>query len=330
MIQRILGLMLLMTSVAVAQKGIPSTITFIVKNDLGQPATNAAVEGGFLDFSQSGARDRFKGMTDTNGIYVAEGNAVLGVCAGFSSFGFVYPTEIKKNIEYKRKQDGQGYERIDHWDVEIPVLLKRIRNQIPMFMKGVENPYVSAFEGVGKYCLGKTSSYDFVKGSFLPPHGNGEVADLDFKWWMAIYTKNKAGRAIDYDTLCEVRLTNVVDGICRGTPDGDEDGQVGSAYFSDYNAPVEGYTNTISFYDNVRGTKADSNDDRHYLYYFRIRTQTNAAGQVTNALYGKIYGQINGRFTYYLNPTPNDRNVEFAPKQNLFKKLPPQKEVRKP
>jgi hypothetical protein len=35
-------------------------------------------------------------------------------------------------------------------------------------------------------------------------------------------------------------------------------------------------------------------------------------------------------FTYYLNPTPNDRNMEFDPKQNLFKDLKPMEEVKDP
>jgi hypothetical protein len=42
-------------------------------------------------------------------------------------------------------------------------------------------------------------------------------------------------------------------------------------------------------------------------------------------LYGKIYGDfdadfLRGRigFTYYLNPEPNSRNMEYDPKQNLF------------
>ena len=119
-------------------------------------------------------------------------------------------------------------------------------------------------------------------------------------------------------------MTNVMDGICKGKPDGVVGGE-GSAFISNYKAPLGGYTNAISFYRNVRGKErnaiAESNDDKHYLYYFRIRTQTNELGQVTNALYGKIYGQINGCFTYFLNPTPNDRNVEFDPKRNLFMNL---------
>jgi hypothetical protein len=35
-------------------------------------------------------------------------------------------------------------------------------------------------------------------------------------------------------------------------------------------------------------------------------------------------------FQYYLNPTPNDRNVEFDPKQNLLGGLQPFEQVNAP
>ena len=35
-------------------------------------------------------------------------------------------------------------------------------------------------------------------------------------------------------------------------------------------------------------------------------------------------------FTYYLNPKPNDLNVEFDPKKNLIKDLQPIEEVKEP
>lgn len=38
----------------------------------------------------------------------------------------------------------------------------------------------------------------------------------------------------------------------------------------------------------------------------------------------------NLRFTYYLNPTPNDRNVEFDPKRNLFTNLKSDERVTAP
>ena len=64
-------------------------------------------------------------------------------------------------------------------------------------------------------------------------------------------------------------------------------------------------------------------------YFFRVRTLLDEHGNVKSALYGKIYGDFM-QFAYYLNPTPNDRNVEFDPKQNLLHGLKPTEEVTAP
>lgn len=71
-------------------------------------------------------------------------------------------------------------------------------------------------------------------------------------------------------------------------------------------------------------------------YFFRVRTMKDDKGNIVSALYGKIYGDFQfderGRvtFTYYLNPTPNDRNVEFNPKKNLFTDLSAREQVHEP
>lgn len=269
-----------------------------------------------MDTSQSGSSGDFKGKTESNGCFVARGRALIGVYARFSASGY-YPATIRREDLHLRPRS--PVKEVDpirwdcqRWDAEYAILLKRIRNPIPLQIGSLDTPHVSPYEGVGKYCLGRTSSYDIVKGAFLPPYGQGEVADLQFTWKMTIYTKGPNGVAEDYDTRCEVRMTNVVDGLQRGNPDGGK-GECcddGSAYISAYEAPLNGYTNEIALFRNVRGRHADSNDDRHFLYYFRIRTQTNESGEITNALYGKIYGQINGNFSYLLNMTPSDRNIE--------------------
>jgi len=59
-----------------------------------------------------------------------------------------------------------------------------------------------------------------------------------------------------------------------------------------------------------------------------VRTVLDEKGNILSALYGKIHGDITVSgtlretskiiFTYYLNPTPNDRNIEFDPNKNLF------------
>ena len=67
----------------------------------------------------------------------------------------------------------------------------------------------------------------------------------------------------------------------------------------------------------------------NHNYYFRVRTVLDGNGNVKSALYGKIYGDFM-QFNYYLNPTPNDRNVEFDPKKNLMENLGPLESVSEP
>ena len=72
-------------------------------------------------------------------------------------------------------------------------------------------------------------------------------------------------------------------------------------------------------------------------FAFRTRVKLDKNGDIKEANYGKIYGPINYgngvrkiQFTYYFNPTPNDRNLEFNPKANLFKNLTSLEEVSAP
>lgn len=58
--------------------------------------------------------------------------------------------------------------------------------------------------------------------------------------------------------------------------------------------------------------------------YLRTRVKLDDKGNVVSANSAKIMGDFRIMatgllsFTYYFNPTPNDRNLEFAPKKNLF------------
>jgi hypothetical protein len=51
-------------------------------------------------------------------------------------------------------------------------------------------------------------------------------------------------------------------------------------------------------------------------------------GDIVSANYAKLVGDIDLHavrgvsFTYYFNPTPNDRNLEFNPGRNLFPQQP--------
>jgi len=311
---------ILLSSAVEAQRLIPASARVQVSDENGSPVRSVAVSGCFLDDSKSGASDNFDGITDSKGEFFAKGKTMLGVYAKVVSDGY-YPTKHHQWLKAIRRPDGQGLMRPSRWDITVPVLLKRIKKQIPMYMKEVEYLAVKKQTGasVGHLVTNSVAGYDLIRGDVIPPYGNGLVSDLEFRWQLKLIPEDRVDVSINSSALFEIRMANGVDGVCKGKPDGAENGETGSALISDYEAPEGGYTNALSIYRNIRNAKVETNDDQHYLYYFRIRTQTNETGQVTNAFYGKIYGQLNGNFTYYLNPMPNDRNVEHAPKKNLFK-----------
>ena len=89
---------------------------------------------------------------------------------------------------------------------------------------------------------------------------------------------------------------------------------------SAHEAPADGYQREVSQTETT-------NPNRNF--YFRVRTKLDENGNVVSARYGKIYGDL-AQFTYYFNPTPNSRNIEFDPKQNLLGGLEAFEQVRQP
>ncbi len=102
-------------------------------------------------------------------------------------------------------------------------------------------------------------------------------------------------------------------------------------------APLDGYEPILTkrAYNTVaEPLRTEVRDDANY--FFRVRTEKDADGNIVSALYGKIAGDFRFvphvrkklSFTYYLNPEPNDRNLEFDLEQNLFKNLSSLEEVQ--
>jgi hypothetical protein len=136
-----------------------------------------------------------------------------------------------------------------------------------------------------------------------------------------------------FSTSLELSLTNAVDGIQEVSLSSFP----GSAYRLPRQAPLDGYTATF------RESESSTNYFRpntEQAFLVRVRSVTNSEGKVVSAQYGKITSCLafDGRwsktgsiqFTYYLNPTPNDRNLEFDPKRNLFPNLKSTEQVTAP
>jgi hypothetical protein len=124
-----------------------------------------------------------------------------------------------------------------------------------------------------------------------------------------------------------VRFPKDGDGIREFTV---PDVEKGSALRSPHEAPADGYQSELTREVGAHpGQPSKFDYDPNRIYFFRVRTVLDEQGKVKSTFYGKIYGDFM-QFCYYLNPTPNDRNIEFDPKRNLLKGLKSTEQVTAP
>jgi len=219
---------------------------------------------------------------------------------------------------YYKTYEGEHYfknSKLGVWQPEnenFKIVLKRIKKPIPMYAKSVGMDHKVKIPE-----LEKPMGFDLIKSDWVKPHGKGEVADLNFH-----LSLQDRGRR-DYDATLTVTFTNEGDGFI-GIKAPFENGK-GSQLVMPYEAPENGYQKKLVKSTHAKlGTPTIMGYDKTQHYFLRVRTALDEKGNIVSALYGKIQGDINFwnnkvlRFTYYLNPTPNDRNIEFDPKKNLI------------
>jgi hypothetical protein len=276
-----------------------------------QPVPEAEIIIGFSIASPEGEpiSDKIVGQTDTNGVFTAkhtDRSVALGIRAQKQGH---YPFWMQHYL---------GFSPEDHPDrlvPEITVVLKRTVNPIPMYAKPV-NLGMPAFE--------KSVGFDLMAGDWVVPYGNGASVDIIL---MAHLDKRSEN---DSDYTLTVSFPNVGDGIQEFRVPPTRFPTEGSALRSPHEAPAENYQpQWVQTSIRRPGQPIQTNRDEKRNYFLRVRTVLEENGKVKSALYGKIYGDFM-QFTYYLNPTPNDRNVEFDPKQNLLQGLKSTERVNAP
>ena len=161
--------------------------------------------------------------------------------------------------------------------------------------------------------------FDFEKGDWVAPYGNGINTDMALT-----YSEQQATDSSWRRYGFQVAFPNTGGGAYIRKKD------TFSTYHSDHEANDTGeYVPSFTFVYERTDDKVtqDIKVDTGTYLVFRTRTVTDSNGKILEAHYGKIYGPLNFArgpekrvsFTYYFNPTPNDRNIEFDPKQNLSK-----------
>lgn len=280
-------------------------VTLKVVDDANNPVSDAKATVGYLFTNQ------IMGLTDTNGIFIAshrDKSFGLGILLSKEHY---YMTRQTYDMGFPEQYNEAK------WHPTITMILRKIGNPIPMYAKHQEMKFPKLDEPVG---------FDLMIGDWVTPYGKGEHTDMLFT----------AHRKIINDREFSAELTttfpNKGDGIVTASPEP----AVGSEFKTSRTAAENGYGPelVLDFSNSKRPESA-------FGYFIRVRSVLDQDGNLKNALYGKISGNFrfyagtiaptSGMgFDYYLNPTPNDRNVEFNPKRNLVKDLKPLEGVSEP
>ncbi len=293
-----------------------ANLILTVVDDEGLSVGNALVRGsGWIPGDKS---DVFKVTTDEKGQVEIKFKAAV-------DYGFDIVKEgYYRSFMHYYLSDGTGPKIEDgYWQpnpIKLTVVLKPVKNPVPMYVKSVEEKAPVYGEPVG---------YDLVAGDWVAPYGKGSVQDFIFN-----VTGEKNENGFNGNTRMIISFSNGKDGIQSFKSPPLRNGEpLGSKFWSAYEAPLDGYE---SVYEYKKIYSKDVKERKNTLprdelnFYYRVRTQVDENGQVQKALYGKIYrdfycyydhfdNAIKVCFWYYLNPDWT-RNMEFSSSQNIFHK----------
>jgi hypothetical protein len=308
-------------------------ITFRVADDVGNVVTGATVSmSTFLRWvpGEGAGKDEnavVSGVTDTNGLVVLKIQSVEGVVnyavVSTNDPHFDNPTQMNiSGIDYYRTIGGRSCftnavkGKWQPWSPTVNLVIKRVLNPIPMYARYLR----SGDFPIPAYNV--SLGYDLVKSDWLPPYGKGETSDFIFRLDCQLGEIRADGIQL-FDAVLSLTFSNDGDGIQEIMVPV----RKGSIFRLPRFAPEPGYSNkwVSKTFANEDSDYCEFKEDQNFIY--RVRTKKDDKGQIVSALYGKIVGPLfyevrtqgaNIRMMYYLNPTPNDRNLEFDPEKNLF------------
>jgi hypothetical protein len=304
-------LALMLSAAGVAQfSGWPKArLTVHVVGEDGTAIQGAKLIFGFSTKMDYAARDLVEGLTDSSGNFTAEGYTGGRLDVQISKDGYY---EGWSNNPIYQKDDGLGHWL--PWDQTFTTILRKIGKPIPM--------YVRRFGGAIPSAINEPCGFDVEEGDWVAPYGKGKVADFIMTFTYLKYTdynNNEATATItfsnDGDGIQEVHLPKEFSNSRFTWPREAPETDYQPKFDMHHLWSMSGHDTVMT--DTVKGVEG---------YFFRVRT-VKQGNQIVSALYGKITGGIgigpnegkNGYtgFTYYLNPTVNDRNMEWDPKKNL-------------
>ena len=250
------------------------------------------------------------GVTDIKGLFTGEGRCHGDYGLSITKDGFYLSgasTPQLTNIV-----DGKWLP----WNPVALSILRPIGKRVALYAKTVK---------LRIPILDKPCGFDLEASDWVAPYGKGMKSDF-------IFTLHQVDRGMqDYDVLGELTFKNPSDGLQDAPLP-----EVGknSVFKWERQAPENGYQPKFQLQNSWHKEKGITRSFKYADgvwegYFFRVRT-VEQDGEIVSARYGKIRGGIevfpndpNPKidFTYYFNPTPNDRNLEWDMKKNLFSGL---------
>lgn len=238
--------------------------------------------------------------------------------------------------------------------VEKTIVLPSEKAPIPLFARRVG--YRSGIDEILP-AENQWLGYDFQAGDWIAPYGKGTTTDIRFRYRHEFRGYDYSGARLEEEITIskEIAARDRVEwtedkfklqygqwaGDLEISFPGPQEGLVEvvdrflpySQLKMPHEAPTEGYGPGWK-YSVTNFSPVGWRDNAGF--FLRTRVKLDERGNLVSAHYAKVIGDFRfspqGRlaFTYYFNPTPNDRNLEFDLDRNLFPKGPPGTEVRDP
>jgi hypothetical protein len=255
------------------------------------------------------------GVTDLNGVFTGEGQCnIAGIGSKITKAGYYLGSAPIPRFS----QVNSTLNQWEPWGGTYDVVLRPVINPIPLFVKKVDTIIP---------VLDKPCGYDLEVGDWVEPYGKGFTADFVFN----IHKSVKDVR--NFDAQGYLAFSNPMDGLQSALP---LDIAKNSIFKWERLSPENGYEqsfhlqNTWLSASKAKPIKSFKTNTEWDGYFFRVRSIAQD-GNIVSAHYGKIAGGIeiyprqtatcSIRFTFYYNPTPLDRNLEWDPSHDLFGQL---------
>lgn len=309
----------------------PIKLTLIVKDEEGNLVADANANVGIDSRLHMDGHNNFKGKTDKDGRFTVEarGGGSSDVLVDIDGY---YPSRPNVEWDDKRNLDTENLRKdgFQPWNQTVNVTLKKIGTPIPMTVRaGLGNTDHIRYAPK----LDEEVGYDLVVGDWVIPHGSGEVGDIQ------VMFKSEFKNPENYSTKATFRFSNPDDGVIPITS------LIGSESLLKYprSAPANGYEVKSITLTNQSGELPQPKKDPPIGYFLRLRTIIETGtGKILSAKYGKVIKESGHnsnenpfklssgmwkerkfdptpgfQISYYLNPTPNDRNLEYDQHNNL-------------